>query len=227
MTPSTSFIGKPADRTDGRAKVTGGAKYAAEFNIPGMAYGFVVSSAIAKGRITRIDAEAALAVKGVIQIFSHLNRPLKDRPEGRYKDDVAPDGSPFRPLYDENIMYSGQPVALCVAENFELARYAASLVRLEYARAPHQTDLAAVRGNEDQPEDEGLRVDTPWPRGNAEKAFAAAAVRHQAEYSQSMEHHNPMEPHATVAVYEADGGFDHLYQDPGRSELPALHLQRV
>ena len=72
---STNAIGKPVSRVDGPAKVTGAAKYAAEFNEPNLAYGFVVSSAIAKGRIKSIDRTAALAVPGVIEVFAHDNRP--------------------------------------------------------------------------------------------------------------------------------------------------------
>ncbi len=72
---STNTIGKPVSRVDGPAKVTGQAKYAAEFNVPGLAHGFVVSSTIAKGRIKRIDRTAALAVPGVIAVLAHDSRP--------------------------------------------------------------------------------------------------------------------------------------------------------
>ena len=73
--PSTNSIGKPVSRVEGPAKVTGQAKYAAEFNVPGLAHGFVVSSKIAKGRIKSINRSAALAVPGVIEVFAHDNRP--------------------------------------------------------------------------------------------------------------------------------------------------------
>jgi xanthine dehydrogenase YagR molybdenum-binding subunit len=71
----TEHIGKPTSRVDGRAKVTGAAQYAAEYNVPGLVYGVVVSSAIAKGKITRIDATDALQLPGVLQVFSHENSP--------------------------------------------------------------------------------------------------------------------------------------------------------
>ena len=74
--PSTNSIGKPVSRVDGPAKVTGQAKYAAEFNMPGLVHGFVVSSKIAKGRIKSIDRSAALAVPGVLEVFAHDNRPI-------------------------------------------------------------------------------------------------------------------------------------------------------
>jgi len=93
------YIGTATSRVDGRAKVTGAAKYAGEFNTAGLAHASVVTSTIAKGRITRIDASAALSVAGVIDVLTHQNRPLMASADSAYKDDVAPEGSPFRPLY--------------------------------------------------------------------------------------------------------------------------------
>ena len=138
---STNAIGKPVSRVDGPAKVTGAAKYAAEFNEPNLAYGFVVSSAIAKGRIISIDRTAALAVPGVIEVFAHDNRPSVASSHQKYTDEAASPGSPFRPLYDENILFSGQPIALVVAEEFEIARFAATLVDVEYEAVDAVTDL--------------------------------------------------------------------------------------
>src|SRR5205807_2161721 len=111
---ATSYLGKPTSRIDGRAKVTGIAKYAAEYNVPGVAHGFVVSSAIAKGRIKRIHTADALAVDGVLDVFTHEHRPRLASSDEEYKDDIAPPGSPFRALYDDQILFSGQPVALVV-----------------------------------------------------------------------------------------------------------------
>src|SRR5919198_49165 len=203
MTPR--YIGQPQNRVDGRAKVTGAAKYAAEFNVPNLLYGYVVSSAIAKGKITKIDAEHALALEGVIQVFTHENRPRTAWFDRSHKDDIAPPGSPFRPLYDENVVYSAQPIALVVAENFELARYAASLVKVEYKIEPHETDLNKKCKEGYKPKEREFIPPPPKPRGNPEEAFAKATVRHEAEYSQPVEHHNPMETHASTVVYEADG----------------------
>ena len=98
---ATSHLGKPISRIDGRAKVTGTAKYAAEYNVPGLAHGVVVTSAIAKGRIKRIDAADALAVDGVLDVFTHEHRPELASSDKKYSDEVAPPGSPFRPLYDD------------------------------------------------------------------------------------------------------------------------------
>ena len=128
----TSYIGTAISRIDGRAKVTGAAKYAGEFNATGLAHGSLVTSTIAKGWITRIDASEALSVAGVLGVLTHQNRPRMAASDSAYKDDVAPEGSPYRPLYDDRVRFSGQPVALVVAEEPEIARFAASRVRAEY-----------------------------------------------------------------------------------------------
>src|SRR5712692_5797416 len=142
---ATSYLGKPTPRIDGRAKVTGLAKYAAEYNVSGLAHGCVVSSAIAKGRIKRIHTADALAVDGVLDVLTHEHRPELASSDDAYKDEVAPDGSPFRPLYHDKIYFNGQPVALVVAEEFETARFAASLIRVEYDQQAHVTDFEAER----------------------------------------------------------------------------------
>src|SRR6202161_3459788 len=195
-----SYIGTPTSRVDGHAKVTGAAKYAGEFNVPGLAYGAVVTSTIAKGRIARIDASEALRVKGVLDVLTHENRPRMAATSAAYKDDVGPDkGSPFRPLYDDKIVFSGQPIALVLAEEWETARFAASLLRVEYKRQAHRTGLQARRGK-------AFEAETPEkPRGKADKAYAGSAVRHEAEYYIPVEHHNPMELFASTVLWGADG----------------------
>jgi xanthine dehydrogenase YagR molybdenum-binding subunit len=202
---TTAYIGQPTSRVDGRAKVTGTAKYAAEYSVPNLTYGYVVSGAIAKGKIISIDASDALALPGVLQVFTYENAPSLAWFDRSYRDAVAPPGSPFRPLYDDKILYSAQPVALVVADTFELARYAATLVRVEYERAAHGTDLAEKRSEAYAPKErEGIEL-APKPRGDADKALANAAARLEVEYHSPMEHHNPMEPYATTVVWEADG----------------------
>ena len=193
------YIGTATSRVDGRAKVTGEAKYAGEFNVPGLVHGYVVESTIAKGRIARMDTGDALRLAGVIDVLSHQHRPQLADNDDAYKDETAPEkGSPYRPLYDDRILFSGQPVALVLAEDWETARVAASLVRVEYENELHVTDLHAERGK-------AFAIERPVkPRGNAAKAFAAAAVRHEAEYFVPTEYHNPMELFASTAIW--DGG---------------------
>ncbi len=201
---NTEHVGKPTSRVDGRAKVTGAAKYAAEYNVPGLVYGVVVSSAIAKGKITRIDVAEALRLPGVLDVFTHENCPQLAQSDDNYRDDVAPPGSPFRPLYGNEIKYSAQPVALVVADTFELAHYAASLIRMEYERETHATDLNEERERAYQPKPREF-IPLPQSRGNAEKAFAETAVQLEAEYRAPAEHHNPMEPFATTVLRDENG----------------------
>jgi xanthine dehydrogenase YagR molybdenum-binding subunit len=206
MRPTTRHIGTPTSRIDGRAKVTGAAKYAAEYNRlglalgPGLAYGYVVTSAIAKGRIARIDARRALRVAGVIDVLTHENRPWMADNDKAYSDDAAPeDGAPFRPLYGDRILFSGQPVALVLADEWEIARFAAALIGVDYAAEPFNTDLQVGR-------DQAFVVPKPEkPRGDAAGAFRAAEVRHEAEYFIPRENHNPMEPFATTVAWEGGG----------------------
>jgi xanthine dehydrogenase YagR molybdenum-binding subunit len=196
----TAYIGTATSRVDGHDKVTGAAKYAGEFTAPNLAYASVLASAIARGRIARIDKSEAMKVSGVIAVLTHENRPAMADNDKAYKDDVAPDvGSPFRPLYDDRIHFSGQPIALVLAETSETARFAASLVHVDYDEEPHVTDVYRAR-------DDAFALEAPAkPRGDAAKAFAAADVRHDAEYYVPIEHHNPMEPYASTVLWEGDG----------------------
>src|SRR5215475_3863566 len=166
-----TYIGNPVSRADGRAKVTGSAKYAAEFNTPGLAYASVVSSTIAKGRIRRIDTSAALRLKGVIDVLTHQHRPTMPDTDQAYHDDVAPEGgSPFRPLYDGHIVFNGQPVAVVLAESSEVAREGASLVRVEYAPEAHATDLERQREQAISLSNDTFALMPSRPRGDAAKA---------------------------------------------------------
>jgi xanthine dehydrogenase YagR molybdenum-binding subunit len=204
-----SYIGATTSRVEGFAKVTGAARYAAEFNMTGLAYGSVVESTIPRGRIVSIDASAALRVAGVLDVLTHQNRPRMADATEAYKDDVAPDGSPFRPLYDDRIMFSGQPIALVVAETSEVARFAASLVRAEYENEPHVTDVYRMRDRASAVKDVATPLEAaftpPKQRGAPEQALAAAAVRHDGEYYVPIEHHNPMELYASTVIVESNG----------------------
>lgn len=195
-----AISGQPLDRTDGPAKVTGKARYAGEYPADGLLYGSVVSSAVAHGRIRHIDCQAALALPGVIEVLHHGNRPPMAADDEAYEDDDAADGHPFRPLFNDRVLYSGQPVALVIAENLELARYAGSLVRVDIDAGAHQTDLgAALDQGYDAP------AELPKPRGDFASAFGAAPFSVDARYSTPNEHHNPMEPHASTVIVQADG----------------------
>ncbi len=200
-----NFIGAPTSRVDGRAKVTGEATYAAEFNAPGCLYGAVVTSPVARGRIERIDADLALGVEGVFGVLTHENRPPMADADPAYADEVAPPGSPFRPLYNDRILFSGQPVALVLARDWETARFAASQVWIDYRREPHATDLLRPRKQAFTLKGDAFAMSLAKPRGDAAQALARAPVRHAADYYLPVEHHNPMELFASTVIREEDG----------------------
>ncbi|WP_407192697.1 xanthine dehydrogenase family protein molybdopterin-binding subunit [Bradyrhizobium sp. STM 3566] len=196
-----AYVGTPTSRVDGRAKVTGAAKYAGEFAADHLLHGFVVAATIPRGRIARLDTSEALKVKGVVDVLTHAHRPPLADKDDAWKDEVAPEkGSPFRPLYDDRIKFNGQPIALVVAEDWETAKFAATLVRVEYEQEAFATDLESERGK-------AAKVDQPHkPRGDAPAALTRAAVRLEADYVIPSEHHNPMELYATTAVWDGNGG---------------------
>lgn len=199
-------VGRPTPRVDGRKKVTGEARYAGEFSEEHLVYGVIVNSAIARGQITRLDTRAALAVPGVLHVFTHRNRPKLAWFDRSYADMDSPLGSPFRPLYDDQIQFSGQPIALVVADTFEAARHAARLVEVGYEQLPFNTDIE--KGEPRPPKKfTGGRKPPPKPRGDAEGALARAPVTVDARYVIPAEYHSPMEPFATTVIVESDGSF--------------------
>lgn len=187
------YLGKETTRVDGIAKVTGKAKYTAEFQVPHVAYGFLVLSTIAKGRITAIDTREAEQATGVVRVFTHLNAARLGTPPAA---DAPPQWA--WPLQSDRVFFNGQPIALVVAETYEQARHAARLVQARYQAEPHSTDLNAVLDRA-QPAPRGAP-----PRGNPAAALETAAVKVEAEYRIPIEHHNPIEPHAAIAFWEGD-----------------------
>ncbi|CAM3835571.1 xanthine dehydrogenase family protein molybdopterin-binding subunit [Mucilaginibacter galii] len=199
------YIGKPISRVDGRAKVTGNAKYAAEFNIgTGILYGYVISSPIAKGKITAVNARQALSQKGVLNVFTHENVPGLAWFDRSYQDqDAPPGGSPFRPLQSDEILFSQQPIALVIAETFELARYASTLVHFEY-EVKEELNVGLELNLYKAKKPKKHRFPVPKPRGDAEKALAGSVVKIEEAYYHGYEHHNPMEMFASTVIYGDD-----------------------
>lgn len=188
-------LGKETPRVDGIAKVTGKAKYTAEFQVPQVAYGFLVLSTITKGRITAFDTRDAEKSAGVIRILTHLN--------GGKLGEPIPPGAPAQwswPLQSDRVFFNGQPIALVVAETYEEARFAARLVKVSYAQEPHSTELQAAL---DRAVLDPQSAKTPV-RGDPVAALKSAEVTVDAEYSIPIEHHNPMEPHAAIAIWEGE-----------------------
>jgi xanthine dehydrogenase YagR molybdenum-binding subunit len=197
------YIGKEMSRVEGVAKVTGKAKYAAEFKVPNLAYGFIVLGDIAKGTIKSIDTREAETAPGVIRVFTHLNSP-KFGPKASHEQ--APprateeQDKSFRALQSDRIFFNMQPIALVVAETYEQARYAARLFKAAYNAEKHITDTEAVRAQARVPS----QGPPPKPIGNPEQAMRTAQVKVEAEYRIPIEHHNPMELHAAIAFWEGD-----------------------
>lgn len=189
------------DRVDGKAKVTGTAKYSAEYNIPGLTYGVIIGSTITRGTITAIDSKAAERAPGVLAVISHLNSPDVPGYDMGYNPAKGPTGGKGLQVFKDNyVRFNGQPVALVIADTFERATHAASLVKIQYAREVHRTSL-----------DDAQKTVTPlegqryndYLRGEA-NAYTSAPVKIEAEYIIPIEVHNPMELHATTAIWNGD-----------------------
>ena len=200
-----TYIGKPVSRVDGFAKVTGQARYAGEYNFPGLLHGVVISSPIARGKIMSIDTSKALSIEGVKQVYSHEN--VKGLPwfSISYKDMNMLPGKPFRPFYSNVIQFSQQPIALVIAVSLEVARYAASFVDIEYETTEFDTNLEENLHNGFRPKRGKSGFKKPKSRGNAGKALKKAHATVWADYFHGAEHHNPMELFASTVVPEPDG----------------------
>jgi xanthine dehydrogenase YagR molybdenum-binding subunit len=214
-------IGDATSRIDGVEKVTGRAHYAAEYFAGDMLYGWIVSSDIARGSIVSIDDSAARALAGVCEVISHQNRPHLPWFDASYDDDVAVPGSPFRAFYDNRIAFSQQPVALVLADTLEGARDAACLVKVTYESEAHNTDFELAQQEKFEPKRKRLGFSMPKARGDAEKAFAAAEVRHDATYRLGTHHHNPMEMHAATVIWNGDGSIDVYDKTQGAQNVQA------
>lgn len=208
MKKPSAQIGTPVDRVDGPAKVTGQAKYAADYSHPGLLYGYVVNSTISCGRITAIHVEEALNLPGVVKVLTHENRAGTAWLNFKYADMDSPPGDHFRPLHDDKIWFNGQPVALVIADSFETARQAASNLRIEYAADSSATDLRANLANARQPK-KGLatflKPPPPKPKGDVHVALSGADATAGGIFYHGTEHHNAMELFASTVIYEPDG----------------------
>ena len=197
-----SAMGRPMSRFDGRLKVTGAARYTADIPLADATHAAIVSSTIANGRTVSIDTSVAEKAPGVLAVFIHRTMP-RMKPTPKPWSHLHPHGQSYLPLQDDQIHYAGQPIALVIAGTLDQATYAGTRIRVEYdARRP------AVFG----PQATKKAVDPPqflWPVassvGDADKAVAAAAVKIEQTYTTSDRHHNQMEPHATMAAWDADG----------------------
>jgi xanthine dehydrogenase YagR molybdenum-binding subunit len=203
-TVSPRVLGKPMNRVDGRLKVTGAAKYAAEFNPPGVLHGVALKSTISHGRIASLDAVAAEGSPGVRLVLTHLNAPKLKLPKPSQMTGGGIMNEERLPLSDDKISYGGQYVAFVVADTLERARYAASLIKIRYEKsAPILTSKQAAETAKKPKKNNG--EDVQIEKGDVEKALAdKSLVVIERLYETPQETHSPMEPSATVAEWVAD-----------------------
>ncbi|MFE2075247.1 xanthine dehydrogenase family protein molybdopterin-binding subunit [Streptomyces misionensis] len=194
MPRTGTVLGAPAERLEGRQKVTGAARYAAEHPLSGRAHAWPVPAAVARGRVTAVDTSAARAEPGVLAVLTPGDAPRLAQPE---------DGI-LAVLQDPNVPHRGWCVALVVADTLETARAAARLVRVEYDAEP--ADLTLTMDHPDRYEPEEANAGQPGrvEHGDPEGAFAAAGTGVDVVYRVPPLHNHPMEPHATTARWDDD-----------------------
>jgi xanthine dehydrogenase YagR molybdenum-binding subunit len=199
---------KPINRVDGRLKVTGAAKYSAEYVVPDMAYAVLVGSTIAKGTIKSIDSKAAERAPGVMAVISYINaiKVPGYQSDGGHPSEPPTNGQPLRVFYDNKIVSNGQPVVAVVASSLEKAQYGASLVKIQYNKEQHRTDFKANVQNAVLPAQAKKNPKSPtadYDRGQAD-AYQTSPFKIEAEYVHPSEMHNPMELQAITAHWEAE-----------------------
>lgn len=190
---SDRFIGQGLPRIDGPKKVSGVAKYTSDHHFPGLVYAVPVTASIAKGRLTGLNTQAAEALPGVLAVYHQGNlagKLFRRQPNKGKNDEARP------PLSDDKITYYGQYIALVVARTYEQALAGAAAVKATYAAEP--VDVS-TRLSPEAPE----KVDTE--RGDVDAAFAAAPVKVDYTYTTPPQTHNPIELHASVAVWDGQG----------------------
>ncbi len=196
------LIGQPLNRTDGHAKVTGAATYAAEHKLPGLLHAVIVTSTIAHGRIASIDTGDAERMRGVRLVMRHHNAPALPE-KGRAGAGNPPAGRVLNLLQDDQVLYNNQPVAIVVAETLEQAQDAARTVRITYDAKAAVLDFELAKADLVTPDKvQGSTPDSS--RGDHDAGWRDASSRIDATYTTPVENHNPLEPHATVATWNGE-----------------------
>ena len=216
-------VGQPISRIDGRLKVTGSARYTADIPLETSVHAAIVYSTIANGRIVSIETAVAENAPGVLAVLTHKNMPRMNQQSWSH---LRPQGQTYLPLQDDRIHYAGQPVALVVAATLDQATYAGTLIKVAYETHPPVVfDLRTAMEDAVEP------PQRMWPLsssvGDADRAIAGAAVKIEQTYTMSDRHHNPMEPHATLAVWDGDGSltlYDSTQMVVGTKKLVSLVL---
>jgi xanthine dehydrogenase YagR molybdenum-binding subunit len=203
---NTAFQGLNRDRFDAKLKVTGRAKYTGDNDVANMAFAYLIQSSISRGQIRSFDLAAAEESRGVIGIFTPFNSLKLYRPLGREEGGISGDAIPL--LQDTQVHYFGQTIGLVVAESFEQARDAAALVKVIYEPKAAVVTLESGMAKAYQPHHVDHEPAT-WSilesgASSIDDILRQAEVSIAQEYTNPIEHHNPMEPHATVAVWQDD-----------------------
>jgi xanthine dehydrogenase YagR molybdenum-binding subunit len=192
MEDSNKSIGKGINRIDGILKITGKATYATDYPSKNMAYAVLFKSTIAAGKIKSIGSTKAQKYPGVIKIITHENiLPLNTK--GGLRGGAL--------LQSPEITFHGQHIGIVLAETFEQATAAAHLITVEYNQKEEKIDFDNLAKKPEMPKGKEL---ADLVRGAGKSALADAEVKIEASYETPIEHHHPMEPHATVAVWEGD-----------------------
>lgn len=193
------FAADPINRVDGKLKVTGGAKYFAEFDAPKMSYCVLATSNIARGIIVSIDTKTAENAPGVLAVYTHLNMPPIpgwDTPPNN--NNLPSGGQRYRIFGSNQILFSGQPIAMAIADTLERAQYAASLIKAKYEKQIPHTDLDA-----DKNKAAATTRSPDYKRGDVD-TYKTAPVNIESTYTMPLEMHNPMELHGILAIWDGD-----------------------
>ncbi|AKZ59896.1 Periplasmic aromatic aldehyde oxidoreductase, molybdenum binding subunit [Streptomyces ambofaciens ATCC 23877] len=194
MTGTDTVLGAPVERREGREKVTGTARYAAEYTAPGRAQAWPVPAEVARGRVTGVDAAPALALPGVLAVLTHENAPRLAEPE----DPV------LAVLQSPRVPHRGWFVGLVVAETLEAARAGAAAVRITYEAEGHDVTLTAAHPEAYVPESANGGFPAVTEHGDPDEAFASSATRLDVAYRVPPLHNHPMEPHTSTAQWDGD-----------------------
>ncbi len=224
---SRTSVGEPIDRIDGKLKVTGGAKYAAEYPVADIVHAVMITSTIANGRVTNMDTRAALKAPGVIAVITPENAPRLPgaQPQASSQQSQssgqassggrggapggAPSGGGMPPmrvptlLQDDTVHYNGQPIGVVVADTLDHALAAVEMVKVAYAEEKPSLDMSSapkVSPEQVRP----LGGARSYKRGDVDGAMASAPVKLDHTYSTPLENHNAMETHSTIASWEGD-----------------------
>lgn len=192
---SQGIIGRPLDRKEGPLKVTGQATYSAEYQIPNLAYGYLVGTKFGRGKVTKVDADSVRAIPGVIDVVTDFKTFLQNSQQG------GETSAPTQGVQD--VHYFGEIVAIVLAESYEAARDAGIRIKVEYEEAEGRFDFDEHKGETKKPPFNNIPAH--FKQGNVDKAMEEAATSVDVTYTTPSQNSSAMEPHASIAVWDEDG----------------------